>query len=448
VSYHIKQLLPKAEVTVFESGKVGGRLATTQIAGHEYETGGSIIHPANRLMVDHLTLCGLEKAGSHEASGFSLIQHGEIVFQNTDSWLDTIRTVLRYGIWSLTKLEYFVSHLLEHFAKIYPALDSGHGFNTVEDVLDAMSPVSKNGTNSKEMQKMTKLSIKEKLKQIGISSELIDELATIATKVNYGQFPENIHSFVGAVSLAGVQGGLWRVMGGNYKIPQCLLKKSKANFISGTVQSINFLRNEKNVEISYSVPGQNVSKEIFDIGIIAFPLTKDKSTVRLINVETKSFPGSFQRTLAYIVHGALNKAAIGLTSVWAETDNFFFTDHTEVIASISLLTPVDYDPVSQAEIPSVYKIFSRTDLSKKDIGKYFTELYSYEIVDWLAYPDYSSFPGLGEVRLEENLYYLNSIEWAASAMEMSALSAKNIANLIAQSQGMKPRDISNSKSEL
>ena len=38
----------KAEVTVFESGKVGGRLATTQIAGHEYETGGSIIHPANR----------------------------------------------------------------------------------------------------------------------------------------------------------------------------------------------------------------------------------------------------------------------------------------------------------------------------------------------------------------------------------------------------------------
>jgi len=48
VSYHIKQLLPKAEVTVFESGKIGGRLATTQIAGHEYETGGSIIHPANR----------------------------------------------------------------------------------------------------------------------------------------------------------------------------------------------------------------------------------------------------------------------------------------------------------------------------------------------------------------------------------------------------------------
>jgi len=399
-------------------------------------------------MVDHLTLCGLERTGSHEASGFSLIQHGEIVFQNTDSWLDTIRTVLRYGFWSLTKLEYFVSHLLEHFAKIYPALDSGHGFNTVEDVLDAMSPVSKNGTNSKEMQKMTKLSITEKLEQIGISPELIDELATIATKVNYGQFPENLHSFVGAVSLAGIQGGLWRVMGGNYKIPQCLLEKSKGELISGTVQSIDYLQNEKRVEISYTVPGQNSSKEMFDIGVVAFPLTKDKSTVKLNGIQAKGFPGSFQRTLAYIVHGALNKAAIGLTSDWSETDNFFFTDHKEVIASISLLTPVDFDPASQAEIPSVYKIFSRSNLSKKDIGKYFTEIYSYEIVDWLAYPDYSSFPGLGEVRLEENLYYLNSIEWAASAMEMSALSAKNIANLIAQSQGLKPKETSSSKSEL
>lgn len=37
----------KVDITIFESGVVGGRLATINIAGHTYESGGSIIHPAN-----------------------------------------------------------------------------------------------------------------------------------------------------------------------------------------------------------------------------------------------------------------------------------------------------------------------------------------------------------------------------------------------------------------
>ena len=32
--------------------------------------------------------------------------------------------------------------------------------------------------------------------------------------------------------------------------------------------------------------------------------------------------------------------------------------------------------------------------------------------------------------LYDNLYYLSAVEWAASAMEMSAISAKNAANMI------------------
>ena len=35
------------ELTVFESGRVGGRLATVEMSGHAYEAGGSIIHPLN-----------------------------------------------------------------------------------------------------------------------------------------------------------------------------------------------------------------------------------------------------------------------------------------------------------------------------------------------------------------------------------------------------------------
>ena len=33
-------------------------------------------------------------------------------------------------------------------------------------------------------------------------------------------------------------------------------------------------------------------------------------------------------------------------------------------------------------------------------------------------------------RLRKNLYYTNGIEWSASAMEMSAIAAKNVANMV------------------
>ena len=39
------------EISVFESGIVGGRLATVEIGGHTYEAGGSVIHPANVEMI-------------------------------------------------------------------------------------------------------------------------------------------------------------------------------------------------------------------------------------------------------------------------------------------------------------------------------------------------------------------------------------------------------------
>ncbi len=38
---------PGVQIDVFEQDTVGGRLATVKIGDHEYETGGSVIHPLN-----------------------------------------------------------------------------------------------------------------------------------------------------------------------------------------------------------------------------------------------------------------------------------------------------------------------------------------------------------------------------------------------------------------
>merc|ERR1719495_786100 len=212
--------------------------------------------------------------------------------------------VLRYGMWTLMKLEKFVENLLNSFSTIYDKLDNGLGYETVEKLLDEMGPMSKSGQSSHEMNLLTKVSIADKLRGLSMSDEFINELAMIAMKVNYNQFPENIHAFVGAVSLAGIQDGLWRVRGGNYRIPECLLKKSSSTLLPSRVDTI-----KPNKEGRYDVSYDNIV-EAFDIVVVATPLTEDKTNLKLVGPQgILHFPGNYQRTLAYLVHGSLNMSS-------------------------------------------------------------------------------------------------------------------------------------------
>lgn len=47
------------KIDVFEPGAVGGRLATVKVGDHEYEMGGTVIHPLN-LHMKHF----IEKLGA------------------------------------------------------------------------------------------------------------------------------------------------------------------------------------------------------------------------------------------------------------------------------------------------------------------------------------------------------------------------------------------------
>lgn len=48
---------------------------------------------------------------------------------------------------------------------------------------------------------------------------------------------------------------------------------------------------------------------------------------------------------------------------------------------------------------------------------------------WKAYPQYSTENRFDKFKLYKGLYYVNAIEWAASAMEMSAVGGRNVAIL-------------------
>ena len=62
----------------------------------------------------------------------------------------------------------------------------------------------------------------------------------------------------------------------------------------------------------------------------------------------------------------------------------------------------------------------------------FSSMESVNVTDWLAYPSYTIKDDFSSFELSPGLYYTNRIEWAASAMEMSVMGAKNVANLAAK----------------
>lgn len=103
--------------------------------------------------------------------------------------------------------------------------------------------------------------------------------------------------FLGSVSLAGAESGLWSVHGGNKKVPQNLLNASGAYLYTEEIKSIQLtdgrfiLRFKDNEKDSL----------IYDSVILATPLTSDTSTIQFENFpQPFAFNGRFHRTVCSI----------------------------------------------------------------------------------------------------------------------------------------------------
>ena len=129
-----------------------------------------------------------------------------MLFQQSPwSFLQPLQLIYRYGLLSMIKLHYFIQGMLEDFANIYPFLNDGNSVDTVEDMLKVMSPISRKNKslNDYGMLDLVKISLEAELLRQSQPQNLIDELVTVAVRVNYGQMPDSVHAFVGSVALAG-----------------------------------------------------------------------------------------------------------------------------------------------------------------------------------------------------------------------------------------------------
>ena len=87
--------------------------------------------------------------------------------------------------------------------------------------------------------------------------------------------------------------------------------------------------------------------------------------------------------------------------------------------------------VAQVGNPSsIYKLFSTSTMSDEDLEKLFGNWTRLAECPWLAYPVFSPPEKFAPFVLVDGLLYNNAWENAASALEMSAISARNSAQLI------------------
>lgn len=191
-------------------------------------------------------------------------------------------------------------------------------------------------------------------------------------------------------------------------------------------------------EVNY-VGDSGPAHALYDIVVIAAPLHQGKSDIVFSGFTPpipSHFPGRYHQTVSTLIHGRVNVSYLGSTepaSRFTVSDILTTDSKGCAINSLSSLDPVHIPrgykrpPASQ---PNVWKVFSHQPLSQEQLRDMFISWDSVSETRWLAYPSYRSLHRKAPpFILHERMYYLNAVEWAASAMEMSAIAARNVALL-------------------
>ncbi|NWW24066.1 PCYOX oxidase, partial [Falcunculus frontatus] len=401
------------------------------IEGASYEAGGTVIHPLNLHMKHFVKELGLS-AASIQGSLKGIYNGEEFVFEESSwSFINFLKLLWHYGLNSL-RVSMWVEDILDKFMRIYRYQMHDYAFSSNERLLHALG--------GDDFARLLNQTIDEAMQKAGFSQKFINEVVCPVMRGDYGQ-GVTLNAFVGAVSLAGAQSNLWSVKGGNKLVCSGLISSSKAEVIPGTVVSIEpKIRPRpggdpvKLYQVTYNT-SSGLTGDTYDIVIIAAPLGRKMADITFRNFDPPilEFPNPYHHSVTTLVHGRLNASFFGYQDPQAfHLGAIFTTDNPNLfIDSVGMVSPLE-DTDAGEKLPfqsAVWKVFSKEALTKEQLSLLFSSYDSVKVKQWLAYPEYSPPEKCPPIILHEQLYYLNGLERAASAMEMSAIAARNAALL-------------------
>ncbi|CAF0905060.1 unnamed protein product [Rotaria sordida] len=445
-AYWLKYYLnDSVAITIYESDQVGGRLKNVDIDGNEYEAGGSIIHEKNLYMKRFTDELGLKRLNVPSSMPYIMTNDGsQTLFSTLSRYIPNVFLILwRYGVDAL-RLNFWLDKKLSNFARIYDYQDNGRTFNTVEEFLQMLD---------QDFYTATRFSFRKYLFEKGFHKKFINEIAQIATLVNYDQSVDTINAFPGLVSLMASGSTLWHVEGGNYLVPkkilEYLLKQSDVQFVKGYVKSVTEVHRIDiddqggNVRLSYKPLNSDLVHAVdYDYIIIAFPLHRDNMNDFVLQT-TDSFNQydyRMQSTYADFLYGKLNCQQYNLTKSECERlKAIFYTNPSLPYRSVAQQQTVNENEKQYKKNDKpVYKIFSPNKLSLSDYKQIFDNdnFQLIQDIPWLAYPKYEHPQKMPPIQINKNIFYLNAMEWSSSCMEIEVISARNIAMLLTKKIGI------------
>ncbi len=367
---------------------------------------------------------------------------GQSMFFRTGlyGFINTLRVLWRYGL-DLLRMNSMVKSNLEKFSNIYTLQARGEAFNTVEEMLTAMG--------GEDMSRLMKVSARDyMLDELHWNKKLVDEMITGALRVNYGQ-DTSVNAFTTLVSLAGMQDGkLWSVIGGNYKIAESILNASSySSLVMDDVVSVT--RTESADSAKYTVMTEDGNTyEDFVVVIVANPLNLSLIKYNNFSSDIYGMSGAatpYHRTVATFCKGKINQEFFGekadlrnfpqvvITTDMQSPPFKFNSVAVEIPSEIEQSEVRNYTKPLQSDPIRVWKVFSPKPLSQDELLQMFSELnlQTTQRYDWLAYPEYNPPDQAPPFVLDDGVFYVNAVEKAASAMEMSVIGAKN-ASLLAR----------------
>lgn len=421
------------------------------------ELGASIFVSVNQNLVNAADELGLliadsdvgARARSEESDILGVYDGKEILFTYPEGkWWSLGKLLYRYGPLAPWRTKKLTDSVVGKFLAMYQA--PLFPFASLSDAVEAAGLLPAVGSTGLQF-----------LEENGISGAFAQELIQASTRVNYGQNLGLIHGLETMVCMAAE--GAMSIEGGNWRIFQGMVKKSKADLrLQTSVSSISRDDEGEWTVTSQSDGGKPVS-EVYDEVILAGPLQfanlaitpkleKTPDVVPYVSQYVTLFTSPLRLDPIFfgLKEGQLVPTAVLTTLNESERADPSVTQGRGKQAvgaagffSVSTLQTInrlirngdDEPPTFSREY--LYKIFSPERFSAEKVNQLLgvpkdqkdavTWVYRHM---WKAYPYEYPRVTFEDIKLEEGLWYTAGIESFISTMETSSLMGMNVARLV------------------
>lgn len=437
VSYYLNNLQlkdskgKKLKIYLYEQTcRIGGRSHSIKFQGKDYEVGRYFIHTRNVLANEIVEKLGLSKRQSRyyhrelPKTKLGIFDSQVCTIKEEDNILFTVFNFIAHYGFNLFTFHQLVSTKLDQIDRIYSKMNE-RAFRSVRELLSVIDDSILN---------MTDMTTYDYFNSFSIEETIINELANAATLFYYGQDVNKVHALAGVIALTGIDitGNVWTVDGGIEKLALKMAEASEASIILNTaIDKVYTNQNE-----SYSLVDAHGGQRTVDAVIIAHPL----ATSGLLFYQASKFAkdnilAEKKKKYTHLVT-TLVSGERKLVDSFCSTMDLIVCKEDYLFHSISFTLPVDslvHDTCSNFSCLA-YKLVSKDEISNELLGYLFNQVEEVQSFPSDSCPSYNvdqiSLGQGARFKLQDGLYYVNAIEWAASSIEMTLIGAKNVASLV------------------